>query len=95
MSGNTLVRAIGVALAAVGLAVSATTTATADTNKNKQNAVQDGPMASVLSLVGGPRHTPGSVQAGSQVMDKAHATNNSVIDYVGGTDGPTCGPLAC
>ncbi|MFF9899218.1 hypothetical protein [Streptomyces longispororuber] len=66
------------------LAASAAGTATADTNKSEQTSALSGPTAPVLSPGTGPSD---NVQGNRQLMDKANATNWSLIDYVGLSDG--------
>ncbi|MEV4443397.1 hypothetical protein AB0K09_31260 [Streptomyces sp. NPDC049577] len=67
-------------LSATVLALPAAGTATADTNKSEQTSALSGPLAPVLSPAGA-RFDSG--QANGQVMDKANASNWSLIDYVG------------
>ncbi|MEU2562312.1 hypothetical protein ABZ626_23690 [Streptomyces longispororuber] len=72
-------RSVTFALAAA-LTLAAASTAAADTNKSEQTSALSGPTAPVLSPATGPSD---NVQGNRQLMDKAHATNWSLIDYTG------------
>ncbi|WP_282792656.1 hypothetical protein [Streptomyces sp. CC224B] len=67
-------------LAATALAVPTAGTAVADTNKSEQTSALSGPTAPVLSPAAGPSD---NAQGNQQLMDKANASNWSLIDYVG------------
>ncbi|MEU2565048.1 hypothetical protein ABZ626_37840 [Streptomyces longispororuber] len=67
-------------LSATVLALPAAGTAAADTNKSEQKSALSGPTAALLSPATGPSDNR---QANGQLMDKAHATNWSLIDYAG------------
>ncbi|MEU2558152.1 hypothetical protein ABZ626_02215 [Streptomyces longispororuber] len=65
-------------LSATVLVLPAAGTATADTNKSEQTSTLTGPTAPILSSATGPSD---NAQGNGQVMDKAHTSNWSLIDY--------------
>ncbi|MFF9901542.1 hypothetical protein [Streptomyces longispororuber] len=67
-------------LSATVLALPAAGTAAADTNKSEQASALSGPTAALLSPTSG---SSDNRQANGQVMDKANASNWSLIDYAG------------
>ncbi|MFF9896830.1 hypothetical protein [Streptomyces longispororuber] len=67
-------------LSATVLALPAVGTAAADTNKSEQTSALSGPTAALLSPATDPSD---NTQANRQIMDKAHTTNWTLVDYAG------------
>ncbi|MEU2565049.1 hypothetical protein ABZ626_37845 [Streptomyces longispororuber] len=75
-----LTRSAALTLTAAALMLATAGTAAADTNKSEQTSALSGPTAPVLSPAAGPSD---NAQSNRQLMDKANATNWSLIDYAG------------